>query len=164
MSDLVKQQILPLRTAAEQFRLAGVESSVRTFNPGSRIYYIGRKGGLCAMHEQEWNDYQALCARWSSGPLDLDGAPGISMLEQTRDEDEFAAPPEGGTPNGLSREDLRRIHGALLVTLKEARDLVSSARGTLSVEDYEDALTGAFEKLSLSVGCLSAVVEKGVKA
>jgi len=42
--------------------------------------------------------------------------------------------------------------------------MVSSARGTLSVEDYEDALTGAFEKLSLSVGCLSAVVEKGVKA
>ena len=141
MSDLVEQQILPQRTAAEQFRLAGVESSVRTFNPQTRIYYIGGKGGPCAMHEQEWNDYQALCARWSSGPLDLDGAPGISMLVATSEEEvELAAlrlRPRSYLAcafeeierlliahetclDELDREDMRRTMAGKLMTLKEA--------------------------------------------
>lgn len=162
MSDLVDHKLMPMRTAAEQFAIAGEECGVLTFNSGSRLYYLNGKGGPCVMAAAEWDEYKVLCARWSRTPLDLHDAPGISMMVVDSEEEAKWMSESRLAPHAvrLDAGDRRRIHQALLVTLKEARDLVSSARGTLSVEDYEDALTGAFEKLSLSVSCVSGLCER----
>lgn len=90
--NIVDHQILPLRDARQQFELAGVESSVHSFNSLTGLYYIGGKGGPCAMRVEEWMRYLAMCAQWAIAPQDLHDAPSISMLVVSSEEEaELAA-------------------------------------------------------------------------
>lgn len=166
MSKTVTTQPLPLHDAEWLFGQLGVlpeAACAVSFNPQTQIYYLRTRSGPCAVMAPEWLKYRRLCAMWRRSPLDLQGASTMSM-EQPSDEP-FPPASANGVANdeALSREDMGCIHASLLVTLKEARELVSAARQTLSLEDYEDALCAAFEKLSLSVGCLSAILERGAR-
>lgn len=90
--NIVDHQILPLRDARQQFELAGVESSVHSFNSLTGLYYIGGKGGPCAMRVEEWMRYLAMCDQWAIAPQDLHDAPSISMLVVSSEEEaELAA-------------------------------------------------------------------------
>lgn len=155
MSPIIEHRIMPMRTAKQQFEIAGVDTILSTINPQTRIAYVGGKGGPACMEEHEWQKYKALCAAWTAVPLDLEGAPTVSMMLVETEE----AMRQVGRQR-IEPDDLLRIYQSLRITLQEARACVASAQRTLSVEDYGEALQAAFEKLSLSIGCVEGLEDK----
>lgn len=152
MNPIIQHQILPMRTAQLQFELAGCETSLTTINPQTRIAYVDGKAGPACMELAEWERYKVLCATWQASPIDLEGAPVVSMLAvESEDAARQISEPRIGP------EDLRRIYRSLRICLHEVRACVTSAQHTLSVEDYGEALQAANEKLSLSIGCVEGL-------
>jgi hypothetical protein len=75
-----------------------------------------------------------------------------------REEDVFAALREPGLP--VPPEDAQRILVACAAEGREIKRLVKSALTTLSVEDYEDSLEVAHDRLTVLVACVEALCER----
>lgn len=90
----------------------------------------------------------------------LAGGPVVSMRVVTAAED--AVFPD--FPDGLKPElqtELGRIYASLGAELGMIRDLVGTAKDSLNVEDYGDALAGAFARLSVCIGCVEGLRRLG---
>lgn len=59
----------------------------------------------------------------------------------------------------LTSPDVRRIVEACQQECLDARTLVESARQTLSMDDYEDALVGASRRLKQVMSCLANLAD-----
>lgn len=152
MSAKIENRILPMRSAQQQFEIAGCETILTRINPHTKLAYVDGKGGPACLSEEQWDQYKVLCATWKASPMDLEGAPVVSMLAVGSEE----AAREISEPR-IGPEDLRRIYRSLRLCLQEVRACVTSAQHTLSVEDYGEALQAAKEKLSLSIGCVAGL-------
>lgn len=75
-----------------------------------------------------------------------------------REEDVFAPLREPG--RAVPPEDAQRILVACAAEAREVQRLVKHALRTLSVEDYEDALTVAHDRLTTLVACVEALCER----
>lgn len=75
-----------------------------------------------------------------------------------REEDVFAPLREAG--RAVPPEDAQRILVVCAAEGREIQRLVKSALRTLSVEDYEDALTVAHDRLTTLVACVEALCER----
>lgn len=81
MSDL-KPELLtmapePMRSADEQWRVAGFECSVYAVLDEEGIVFVNGKGGRCVMRGDEWTAYQRRC---------LESAPSVAMLKVSEEE------------------------------------------------------------------------------
>lgn len=153
MTPIIEHRILPMRTARLQFELAGVETILSTINPQTKLAYVGGRGGPACMELVEWEKYKALCATWQASPLDLEGAPTVSMLVVESEEAAREISEQRLEPN-----DVRQIYRSLRSNLKEAKSCVVSARHTLSVEDYGEALEAAEKKLAQALEQLAGLI------
>lgn len=113
---------LPMRTAAEQWAVAGMDCGViRPMQPADHIYYVAGKGGACYMRMEEWAAYLELCE-----------APTISMrqvdAEEERQWDSQTMRQGEATP---APEDLQRIYGALETALGELSEMLQRAEERL---------------------------------
>jgi hypothetical protein len=153
MTPIIEHRILPMRTARLQFELAGVETVLTTINPQSNLAYVGGKGGPACMELQEWEKYKILCATWSAAPLDLEGAPTVSMMLVDSEEAMRQV-----SQQRIEPDDLGRICRSLRISLKEARECVVSAQRTLSVEDYGEALEAAEKKLAQALDQIAGLM------
>ena len=82
MSDL-KPEIhlmtpVPMRTADEQWQIAGYQCGVYAILDQEGLVFVDGKGGKACMRQDEWTAYQVLC---------LQGAPSISMMVVETEED-----------------------------------------------------------------------------
>lgn len=68
--------------------------------------------------------------------------------------------PAATTTTRMPREDVRRIVEACQQECRDARTLVESARQTLGVDDYEDALVGASRRLKQVISCLGNLADE----
>lgn len=146
--DVGVKHSLPMRTAAEQFAVAGNESGVVCFSEVSWCFLVGGKGGQCTMPVGEWEAYLKLC-----------GAPTISMravdAEDERQWDSQTIRQGEATP---AAEDLQRIYGALETALGE----VVQALDYLAREPFAvTTLTKAQDRLRLCIGTVSNLKKGG---
>lgn len=162
----IEQKLVPVRTGKELFTLAGPDAEICGWLINGRGYYITAKGGPCAVALDEWESYQKLRAQWLNAPLDLHNAPTISMLvvdseeeaKRVAEERIFSATAPAAAPSP-GAADLARIYASLQASLTEIQTLVTSARSTLSIEDYEDALAGASARLTLCQQCVTGLIQ-----
>lgn len=145
MSDyhtpVTTMQPQPMRTAEEHHRIAGANSFCYATLDAEGLVFVQGQGGRAVMREDEWQRYKALCAAPAS--------PVISMRQQMADEEcsLFSAPPS-----------LCSHLRSLRLLLTEAKGCVASARRTLSVEDYGEALQAAEARLDSGLGQLAEML------
>lgn len=89
---LIQHKILPMRTAQEQFKLAGVDTQLVVTDKERGIVYITAGhitgGGAAIMTESEWQSYLLLCDIWLNSPVDTEGA-GAQILPRSHFERAF---------------------------------------------------------------------------
>lgn len=158
MSQYPEVEIHIMRTAAELWELAGPDMWLYRWSEDGHALLQGKASDRCAMEAGEFADYQRMRTAWRRAGQDLAGAPSISMREVTADED--VDPFADDAESGLSREDLGRIYASLGSELRQIRELVRSAQTTISIDDYGDALAGAFDRLGTCIKCVSDLEAK----
>lgn len=115
-NNLSEAPPLPMRTAQQQWQVAGSESGIKATWPHTDAASIDGKGGPCLMTWAEWESYRELC-----------NAPTISMRVVDAEEERRwgeALP---------TAEDTQRIHAALHATMQEVTALILEAEKKLSL-------------------------------
>lgn len=136
---------LPMRKAAEQFRLAGCNTCLLTVNAADNLHYVDGIAGRAVMTAEGWREYKALCAQFEASPQDLEGVDPFAM--QVLD------------PK-LTTGDLYHIIRAVRCESRQVQALIQTAATTLSVEDYGDALKGAEARQASVLKCLDQLHER----
>lgn len=144
---------VPMRTAAEQWALAGHPCGVYAVLHEDGIVFIDGVGGRCCMKQDQWAAYVDMCH-----------APTISMraveAEEERQWDNETLRP-GETPPAA--EDLQRIYGALETSLTEVTEYIMAAQQTVREDDHDEALAVAVRRLRLCIGTVGGLKKGGAQ-
>lgn len=136
-SDSLQPQ--PMRTGAEQFRMAGLDTCLLTVNAANGHHYVNGVGGPAILVREEWAAYKRLCVQYAAVPVDVPQA-----------EDPFAEV----CAEPLTDEELWHIVAALKARSKEVEDCVRGSLQTLSLEEANDSLAEALKELTGISSCL----------
>lgn len=129
----------PMRTGAEQFRMAGLHTCLLAVEASTGHHYVNGKGGPAVLVREEWAAYERFCNQYSAVPVDVPQA-----------EDPFAAIVD----EPLTDEELWHIVSALKARSKEVEECVRGSLQTLSLDEANEALGEALKELTGISACL----------